>query len=140
MKKQINEVSSAGISTATDSEPDFGNWLAGGKVRKLGAEMKGESDAWFRNGGYIQTEFPQADDIWGGKFEELTAFNLDPGIYRKSATEKLRVPKSWSQFADAKDGEPLEKPNSVTGDGDSDTNEDFVDIDFKVPKYRDFFN
>ena len=26
------------------------------------------------------------------------------------------------------------------GDGDSDTNEDFVDIDFKVPKYRDFFN
>ena len=43
MKKQINEVSSAGILTATDSEPDFGNWLGKGKVRKLGAEMKRES-------------------------------------------------------------------------------------------------
>ena len=78
MKKHIKEVSSAGISTATDSEPDFGNWLAGGKIRKLGSELNGTSDAWFKNGGYSQTQFPQADDVWGGKFEELTAFNLDP--------------------------------------------------------------
>ena len=38
MDKHINEVTSAGISTATDSEPDFGNWLGAGKIRKLGAE------------------------------------------------------------------------------------------------------
>ena len=77
MDKFINEVSSAGISTATDDEPDFGNWLGAGKVRKLGAELNGRSDSWFHNGGYTQTEFPQADDIWGGKFDELTEFNLD---------------------------------------------------------------
>ena len=112
MKKQINEVSSGDISTATDSEPDFGNWLAGGKVRKLGAEMKGESDAWFRNGGYIQTEFPQADDIWGGKFEELTAFNLDPNI-QKISNRKIKSSQVLESVFDAKDGEPLEKPNSV---------------------------
>ncbi len=139
MKQHIKEVSSAGFSTATDDEPDFGNWLGAGKVRKLGAEMSGRSDAWFQNGGYVQTQFPQADDIWGGKFDELTAFNLDPGIYRRSAQEKLKVPPTWKQFATAKDAEPLEKPNSVTGDGDPDTDEDFVDINIKVPKYKDFF-
>ena len=78
MEKHINEVSSAGISATTDGEPDFGNWLGAGKIRKLGAEMSGNADKWFRDGGYTQTQFPQADDIWGGKFNELTAFNLDP--------------------------------------------------------------
>ena len=55
----INEVTSSAISTATDSEPDFGNFLAGGKIRKLGSELRGRSDAWFTNGGYTQTQFPQ---------------------------------------------------------------------------------
>ena len=59
MKKHIKEVSSAGISTTSDGEPDFGNWLGAGKIRKLGAEMSGDADKWFRTGGYIQTEFPQ---------------------------------------------------------------------------------
>ena len=44
--KRIHEVTSAGISTATDSEPDFGNWLGAGKIRKLGAEMSGDADKW----------------------------------------------------------------------------------------------
>jgi hypothetical protein len=138
-QQHIKEASSAGISTATDSEPDFGNWLAAGKVRKLGAEMNGASDKWFRSGGYTQTQFIQADDIWGGKFDELTAFNLDPGIYRKSATEKLKVPPTWSNFATPDEAEPLPKPNSVTADGDTDTEEEFDDINVKIPKYRDFF-
>jgi len=137
--KLINEVTSAGISTATDSEPDFGNFLAGGKIRKLGSELRGRSDAWFTNGGYTQTQFPQADDIWGGKFDELTAFNLDPGIYRVSAQEKLKVPPEWKKQVDIDDVGSLTKSNSVTGDGDGDTDETFDDIDVDVPKYKDFF-
>ncbi len=139
MDKLINEVTSAGISTATDSEPDFGNFLAGGKIRKLGSELRGRSDAWFTNGGYTQTQFPQADDIWGGKFDELTAFNLDPGIYRVSAQEKLKVPPEWKKQVDIDDVGSLTKSNSVTGDGDGDTDETFDDIDVDVPKYKDFF-
>jgi hypothetical protein len=137
--KLINEVTSAGISTATDSEPDFGNFLAGGKIRKLGSELRGRSDAWFTNGGYTQTQFPQADDIWGGKFDELTAFNLDPGIYRVSAQEKLKVPPEWKKQVDIDDVGSLTKANSVTWDGDGDTDETFDDINVDVPNYKDFF-
>ncbi len=139
MNKSINEVATAGISTATDSEPDFGNFLAGGKIRKLGSELRGRSDAWFTGGGYTQTQFPQADDIWGGKFDELTAFNLDPGIYRISAQEKLKVPPEWKRQVDIDDTYSLPKPNSVTGDGDNDTDETFDDIDVDLPNYKDFF-
>lgn len=139
MAKLINEVTSAGISTATDSEPDFGNFLAGGKIRKLGSELRGRSDAWFTTGGYTQTQFPQADDIWGGKFDELTAFNLDPGIYRVSAQEKLKVPPEWKRQVDIDVVDSLTKANSVTGDGDYDTDETFDDINVDVPKYKDFF-
>jgi hypothetical protein len=137
--KHINEVTSAGISTATDSEPDFGNFLAGGKIRKLGSELKGRSDAWFTTGGYSQTQFPQADDIWGGKFDELTAFNLDPGIYRVSAQEKLKVPPEWKKQVDIADADPLPKPNSLAVDGETNTDETFDDIDVNVPNYKDFF-
>ena len=139
MDKLINEVTSAGISTATDSEPDFGNFLAGGKIRKLGSELRGRSDAWFTNGGYTQTQFPQADDIWGGKFDELTAFNLDPGIYRVSAQEKLKVPPEWKKQVDIDDVGSLTKANSVTGDGNDGTDETFDDINVDVPNYKDFF-
>ena len=139
MSKFINEVTTAGISTATDSEPDFGNFLAGGKIRKLGSEMKGKSDVWYTQGGYEQTQFPQADDIWGGKFDELTAFNLDPGIYRVSAQEKLKVPPEWKRQPDLDDVDSLPKPNSVTGDGDDDTDEMFDDVNVDLPKYKDFF-
>jgi hypothetical protein len=135
----INELTSAGISTATDSEPDFGNFLAGGKIRKLGSELKGRSDAWFTTGGYSQTQFPQADDIWGGKFDELTAFNLDPGIYRVSAQEKLKVPPEWKKQVDIADADPLPKPNSLAVDGETNTDETFDDIDVNVPNYKDFF-
>lgn len=139
MEKHINEVSSAGISATTDGEPDFGNWLGAGKIRKLGAEMSGNADKWFRDGGYTQTQFPQADDIWGGKFNELTAFNLDPGIYRKSATEKLKVPPTWSNFATPDEAESLPKPNSIDFDGDATTDDSFNDLNYKMPKYKDFF-
>ena len=139
MKKLVNELSGVAPSAATDTEPDFGNWLGAGKLRKLGAEMSGRADVWYKGGGYTQTEFPQADDIWGGKFDELTAFNLDPGIYRKSATEKLKVPPTWSNFATPDEAEPLPKPNSVTADGDTDTEDEFDDLNQKIPKYKDFF-
>lgn len=139
MKKHINEVSSAGISASTDTEPDFGNFLAAGKIRKLGAEMTGKSDAWFQNGGYTQTKFPQADDMWGGAFDDLTVFNLDPGIYRKSSQELMKVPKTWQSFATPDDVKSLETPHSVTADGEGDTTEEFEDIDIKVPNYKDFF-
>jgi hypothetical protein len=139
VNKHLNEVSSAGISTTTDSEPDFGNFLAGGKIRKLSSELRGKSDAWFANGGYIQTQFPQADDIWGGKFDELTAFNLDPGIYRVSAQEKLKVPPEWKRQVGIDNVNSLTKANSVTHGGDEYTDETFDDIDVDLPNYKDFF-
>ena len=139
MKKHVNEVSSVGISASTDTEPDFGNWLGAGKIRKLGAEMNGRADAWFKNGGYVQTQFPQADDMWGGDFENLTVFNLDPGIYRKSATQKLKVPPSWKTYADAKDAEPLEMPNTINVTGGDGTEKEFDAFNAEVPKYKDFF-
>ena len=140
MKKLVNELSGVSISASSDTEPDFGNFLAAGKVRKLGAEMSGGSDAWFRNGGYTQTEFSQADDIWGGKFEDLTVFNLDPGIYRKSSQELMKVPKSWQTFAAAAEEELPETLNTVDDGGFDSPSEDLVDATkMEVPNYKDFF-
>ena len=110
-----------------------------GKIRKLGSELRGRSDAWFTNGGYTQTQFPQADDIWGGKFDELTAFNLDVYIYRVSAQEKLKVPPEWKKQVNVSDADPLPKPNSLTINGENNTDETFDDINVDVPKYKDFF-
>lgn len=142
MSKFINEVSSAGISAKSDTEPDFGNWLAGGRVRELGNEMSGESDAWYHNGGYTQVEFPKADPIWGGDFKDLSVFNLDPGIYRTSAQDRLQVPDVWSKKPEPEDEIEVEKPN---------TNQDMEfthlpevepvdDFSLEVPKYKDFFS
>tara|TARA_B100001093_G_scaffold184484_1_gene177132 strand:- start:1621 stop:2046 length:426 start_codon:yes stop_codon:yes gene_type:complete len=141
VKKHIKEVSSAGISTATDSEPDFGNWLAGGRVRELGSEMNGESDVWFRTGGYKQVEFPKADPIWGGNFEDLTVFNLDPGIYRTTAQDRLQVPDSWGNKPKPEDAIDVPKPNTsdeITFDPPPEL-EPVEDFSLEVPKYKDFF-
>lgn len=141
MKQHIQEVSSAGISTATDSEPDFGNWLAGGRVRELGSEMNGESDVWFRTGGYKQVEFPKADPIWGGNFEDLTVFNLDPGIYRTTAQDRLQVPDSWGNKPKPEDAIDVPKPNTsdeITFDPPPEL-EPVKDFSLEVPKYKDFF-
>ena len=135
MKKLVNEISGADISTPGDSEPDFGNYLAAGKVRKLGAEQSGKADNWFRSGGYTQTDFPQADDMWGGNFKDLTVFNLDPGIYRKSSQQMMKVPKSWANFADADEVDSPDMPNTL----DRHFEKLIDDTDVKVPKYKDFF-
>lgn len=142
MKKHINEVSSAGISAATDTEPDFGNWLAGGRVRELGTEMDGESDAWFKNGGYTQTDFPKADPIWAGDFKDLTVFNLDPGIYRTSAQDRLQVPDSWSSKPKPEDAIEVPKPhtNKEIEFNEVPEMEPVTDFSLEVPRYRDFFD
>jgi hypothetical protein len=141
VNKHINEVSSAGISASSDTEPDFGNWLAGGRVRELGKEMNGNSDAWFRNGGYTQVDFPKADPIWAGKFEDLTVFNLDPGIYRTSAQDRLQVPDSWSNKQAPEFEVEVEKPNTSPAiDFDILPEVEPVDdFSLEVPKYKDFF-
>ena len=60
VKKHIKEVSSVGTSASSDTEPDFGNWLAGKSKKTWQVKCEESRDAWFRNGGYIQTEFPQS--------------------------------------------------------------------------------
>lgn len=138
--KLITEVSGVTSGASSDTEPDFGNFLGAGKVRKLGAEMSGKADAWFANGGYTQTNFPSADDMWGGEFENLTVFNLDPGIYRKSSQELMKVPKSWESFADASEKDLPDSPNTVdVGIFDSPSEELSDGLDVDVPKYTDFF-
>lgn len=142
MNKNINEASSVGISSATDTEPDFGNWLAGGRVRELGKEMDGKCDAWFRKGGYTQTDFPKADPIWGGNFEDLTVFNLDPGIYRTSAQDRLQVPDSWSRKPDPENAIEVPKPHTTKNIKFEDVPEmePVTDFSLEVPEYRDFFD
>lgn len=143
MKKHIKEVSSAGISASSDTEPDFGNWLAGGNVRELGIERNKDADAWFRNGGYTQTDYPKADFVWGGDYTELTPFNLDPGIYRISSQQRLNVPDSWASLENTSDDETDMEKNNVADDEDFTlpTGTDSTEPDnFKVPQYKDFFS
>lgn len=141
MNKSINEVSSAGISANSDTEPDFGNWLSGGSKRELGSELSGKSDAWFHNGGYTQVDFPVADSIWGGDFHDLTVFNLDPGIYRTSAQHRLKVPDNWVRQKQASNSVDVPKPNTTNHiDFQKLPDVDAVtDISFEVPNYKDFF-
>jgi len=141
VKSHIKEVASVGTSASSDTEPDFGNWLAGGQVRELGKEMSGECDQWYYKGGYTQTEFPKADPIWSGNFDDLTVFNMDPGIYRKSAQSRIRVPNSWVKKSKPGDGVSVEKPNTTNNIEfehlpDVDPIDDFSN---EVPKYKDFF-
>jgi len=61
--RTINEVSSIGIGT--DDQPN-GAWLPKNAIRELGAnDGSNKKDNWFKNGGYIQTDFPIADSIFG---------------------------------------------------------------------------
>ena len=46
-----------------DGEPETG-YLPKGKVRKLGTRQ-GKPEKWFDQGGYVQLDFPEADDIYG---------------------------------------------------------------------------
>ena len=140
MKNSVNEGSSVSGSAGTDTEPDFGNFLGAGKLRKLGAELGGRADVWYRSGGYTQTEFPQADDIWGGKFYDLTEFNLDPGIYRKSSQELMKIPKKWQKTPSLRYAKELEMPNTVGIDGTDEPSKKIIKkLDVQVPSYRDFF-
>ncbi len=60
--RTINEVSGL---TGDDAQPD-GAFLPKNAVRQLGAnDGSNKSDNWFKNGGYIQTDFPIADAIFG---------------------------------------------------------------------------
>lgn len=141
MNKSISEVSSAGVSASLTTEPDFGNWLSGGARRELGNEMNGKSDAWYRNGGYTQTEFPVADAMWGGNFDDLTVFNLDPGIYRTSAQHRLKVPSAWSQQKTPSKTIEVPKPNttnSIEFERIPEA-EPITDFSYEVPNYKDFF-
>tara|TARA_B100000242_G_C42880876_1_gene408722 strand:+ start:217 stop:645 length:429 start_codon:yes stop_codon:yes gene_type:complete len=142
VKNHLNEVASVGSSTATDTEPDFGNWLAGGRVRELGSEMDGQSDAWYRNGGYTQTDFPKADPIWAGDFTDLTVFNLDPGIYRTSAQDRLQVPDSWGTKPKPEKAVEVPKPhtNKKIEFEEVPEMEPVTDFSLEVPQYRDFFD
>ena len=56
----VNEVSNVGTANTADV-PD-GSFIKKGKKRKLDSD-KGE--AWYKNGGYTQTDFPKADAIFG---------------------------------------------------------------------------
>lgn len=101
--------------------------------------MSGKADAWFTNGGYTQTDFPMADDIWGKEFNDLSVFNMDPGIYRKSAGMLMKVPSSWKVYADEKHADVPDSPNTPDVGFESPSDELSDGLDVKVPKYRDFF-
>ena len=139
LKSMIPESISGTLSSGTDTEPDFGNFLGGGKVRTLGADRGGVSDRWYREGGYVQTEFPKADDLWGGDFSGLSPFNLDPGIWRTSGVYRVPAPVSWKSTEAFEDEATADSPNTMD---DEDMLSDILpnlDVDFKSPSYKDFF-
>jgi hypothetical protein len=139
LKSIIPESVSGTGASGSDTEPDFGNFLAGGHVRTLGADRGGVSDRWYREGGYVQTEFPKADDIWGDDFSGLSAFNLDPGIWRTSGVYRVPAPVSWKSTAAYEDESRPDSPNTVDGVVLPDDILPDLDVDFKSPSYKDFF-
>jgi hypothetical protein len=138
MLKSILESSNTAVS-GTDTEPDFGNFLAAGKVRTLGADRGGVADRWYREGGYMQTEFPKADDLWGGDFSGLSTFNLDPGIWRTSGVYRVPVPSSWKSTKAFEDEARASAPNTVEPQEKSGMKLPNEDLDFSTPDYKDFF-
>lgn len=139
LKSIITEAISGTAASGTDTEPDFGNFLGAGKVRTLGADRGGAADRWYREGGYVQTEFPKADDLWGGDFSGLSTFNLDPGIWRTSGVYRVPVPLDWkSEDAFEEESKPP-APNTVTTGEISGMKLPNADLDFSTPAYKDFF-
>ena len=86
-----------------------------------------------------QVQFPKADPIWGGDFSDL--FNLDPGIYRTTAQDRLQVPDSWSNKPEPEDAIEVPKPHTsdnIKFDPHPEL-EPVDDFSLEVPKYKDFF-
>jgi len=139
LKSIVTESISTTAASGTETEPDFGNFLAAGKVRTLGADRGGKSDRWYRDGGYIQTEFPRADDLWGGDFGGLSTFNLDPGIWRTSGVYRVPTPPDWKSNAAFEDESKADAPNTVDVGEKSGMKLPHVDLEFSTPDYKDFF-
>ena len=89
--KKMMEVSSnvGNYSNADEGEPDTG-FIRGNKKRKLGT-LAGKPEPWFERGGYIQTQFPKADFIYGKGEEEDFEYFLQIESYgrRIYAQEQL---------------------------------------------------
>ena len=103
--------------------------------------MNGKSDKWFRTVDIHKYNFQKADPIWGGNFEDLTVFNLDPkftehlhkidckflivGVTNLNQTKQLKylnhILMTKIKFSPPPELEPVE------------------DFSLEVPKYKDFF-
>jgi hypothetical protein len=138
--KSIVVESSGTAASGSDTEPDFGNFLSAGKVRTLGADRGGHADTWFKNGGYVQTEHPKADDIWGGDFSGLSAFNLDPGIWRTSGVYRVPAPVSWKSTEAFEDEAKADSPNTIDTEKKSGMKLPQELVKHSTPNYKDFFN
>jgi hypothetical protein len=65
IQPDLNEVSN--VATANTADVPDGSFVQKGKKRKLNTD---KSEAWYKNGGYTQTEFPKADAIFGDEDAE----------------------------------------------------------------------
>lgn len=66
-----NYLGEVSVNTTQDSQPD-GAWLPKGKQRKLnGDDGSNKSDEWYENGGYTQTDFPEADTLFGDEDADI---------------------------------------------------------------------
>jgi len=135
--KIVNEVSNT-VGSNTDTEPDFGNFLSGGRARKFSTADNDLADSWFTKGGYTQTDFPVADDMWGGNYSEMSTFDLDPGLYRVDSTHKFDVPIKLLKLLDSNlSGSDIQTKSKTSG---SFIGTDLIDdLEYVSPKYTDFF-
>jgi hypothetical protein len=94
-KKNLKEVS---VNTGQDGQQD-GAYIPKGKGRVLdGNDGVNKSDDWYYSGGYVQTDFPVADAIWGDDDENQTVvkysarnlprFNEEPTKFLKEDSLK----------------------------------------------------
>jgi hypothetical protein len=71
-KEKIEESSTLTASTGLTDDND-GQWLQRGRKRVLNAgDGANKKDPWFQNGGWIQTDFPEADNIFASDEEMMS--------------------------------------------------------------------
>lgn len=117
-----------GLSGYPSSGKPDGMYLPKGAKRKLGGDDgKQQSEPWYKNGGYIQQDFPKGDQIWGDKdAQQITvkySFDNVPRTPKKAIT-KFTIKKDAQGLAKRGDaipkkllGIPKLKKNSLLKEG-----------------------
>ena len=98
LKNLLPEISSnIGSYAANAGEPDTG-WTSPKKTRKLGVDSN-KPEPWFEKGGYIQVDFPKADN----PYDASTGRGDDKNIQKVKVIKRIKnMGKKYTDFANMK--------------------------------------